>query len=49
MKKHLKRLNAPRTLNIKRKIKTWTIRSSPGPHPLEESIPLGRWNCKKKS
>lgn len=41
MKKHLKRLNAPRTLNIKRKVKTWTIRSSPGPHPLEESIPLG--------
>ncbi len=41
MKKHLKRLNAPRALSIKRKVKTWTIRSSPGPHPLEESIPLG--------
>ena len=41
MKKHLKRLNAPRVLSIKRKVKTWTIRSSPGPHPLEESISLG--------
>lgn len=41
MKKHLKRLNAPRVLNIKRKEKIWTIRSSPGPHPLEKSISLG--------
>jgi small subunit ribosomal protein S4e len=41
MKKHLKRLNAPRVLSIKRKVKTWTIRSSPGPHPLKKSISLG--------
>ena len=41
MSKHLKRLNAPRTLKIHRKEKTWTVRSSPGPHPLDESIPLG--------
>ncbi|KYK26438.1 30S ribosomal protein S4e [Thermoplasmatales archaeon SG8-52-1] len=41
MSKHLKRLNAPRTLNIHRKEKMWTIKSSPGPHPLEKSIPLG--------
>lgn len=41
MKKHLKRLNAPRVLSIKRKVKKWTVRSSPGPHPLEKSISLG--------
>jgi small subunit ribosomal protein S4e len=38
---HLKRLNAPRTLRLHRKEKTWTIRSSPGPHELNASIPLG--------
>jgi small subunit ribosomal protein S4e len=41
MSKHLKRLNAPRTLQVHRKEDTWTVKSSPGPHPLEESIPLG--------
>jgi small subunit ribosomal protein S4e len=40
MSKHLKRLNAPRTLQIHRKEETWTVKSSPGPHPLEQSIPL---------
>jgi len=39
--KHLKRLAAPRAVNLHRKEKTWTIKSSPGPHPLEKSIPLG--------
>ena len=38
---HLKRLNAPRTLRLHRKEKTWTIRASPGPHQLMKSIPLG--------
>jgi len=41
MSKHLKRLNAPRTLQIHRKEEKWTIRASPGPHPLDQSIPLG--------
>jgi small subunit ribosomal protein S4e len=41
MSKHLKRLNAPRTIKLHRKEKKWTIKSSPGPHPLEKSIPLG--------
>ena len=41
MSKHLKRLNAPRVLQLHRKEKKWTIRSSPGPHELEKSIPLG--------
>ncbi|RLF29072.1 MAG: 30S ribosomal protein S4e [Thermoplasmata archaeon] len=39
--KHLKRLAAPRTLRIHRKEKTWTTKISPGPHPLDKSIPLG--------
>lgn len=38
---HMKRLNAPRTLLLHRKEKKWTIRSSPGPHSLSHSIPLG--------
>ncbi|KYK23626.1 30S ribosomal protein S4e [Thermoplasmatales archaeon SG8-52-2] len=41
MSKHLKRLNAPRTLQIHRKEEKWTVKSSPGPHPLDQSIPLG--------
>ncbi len=41
MTRHLKRLNAPRALRIHRKESTWTIRASPGPHPLDRSIPLG--------
>lgn len=41
MSKHLKRLAAPRTIRLHRKEKTWTIKSSPGPHPLDKSIPLG--------
>ena len=41
MSKHLKRLAAPRTVRLHRKEKTWTIKQSPGPHPLEKSIPLG--------
>jgi len=41
MSKHLKRLNAPKPLKIHRKEKTWTVRASPGPHPIEKSVPLG--------
>lgn len=41
MSKHLKRLNAPRSMQLHRKERTWTIRSSPGPQPLDKSIPLG--------
>ena len=41
MSKHLKRLNAPRVLQLHRKERTWTVRSSPGAHPLDKSIPLG--------
>jgi len=39
--KHLKRIAAPRTVRLHRKEKKWTIKPSPGPHPLEKSITLG--------
>jgi small subunit ribosomal protein S4e len=41
MSKHLKRLNAPRALNLHRKERKWTVRPSSGPHPIETSISLG--------
>ena len=41
MKKHLKRLPAPRTWSIPRKTDFWVVRPSPGPHPIGESVPLG--------
>jgi len=41
MSKHMKRLNAPRALRIHRKEKIWTIKPSPGPHPIEKSMALG--------
>ncbi|RLF42038.1 MAG: 30S ribosomal protein S4e [Thermoplasmata archaeon] len=41
MSRHLKRLNAPRVVRLHRKEKKWAIRPSPGPHPIDQSIPLG--------
>ena len=41
MSKHLKRLNAPRSLRLNRKENKWTVKPSPGPHPLHSAIPLG--------
>lgn len=40
MSKHMKRLAAPRVLSVPRKEKRWIAKSSPGPHPVERSIPL---------
>jgi len=37
---HMKRLTIPRTWPIPRKIHTWAIRPTLGPHPLKRSIPL---------
>ncbi|MBS3143721.1 30S ribosomal protein S4e [Candidatus Woesearchaeota archaeon] len=39
-KNHLKRLNAPRKWPISRKKSKWITKSNPGPHKLEESMPL---------
>ncbi len=41
MKKHLKRLPAPRSWTIPRKTDFWVVKPSPGPHPIERSLPLG--------
>ncbi len=41
MRKHLKRLPAPRTWTLSRKAQFWTLKPSPGPHSMEGSVPLG--------
>lgn len=41
MKKHLKRLPAPRSWALSRKTDFWVAKPSPGPHPIEASVPLG--------
>lgn len=38
--KHLKRLAAPRAIQLHRKEKKWTYKANPGPHPVDRSIPL---------
>ena len=40
MAAHLKRLKAPRTWRIERKVAKWTVKPSPGSHPVDRSIPL---------
>lgn len=40
VRRHLKRHKSPFYWPIKRKEYTWTIRPSPGPHPLEYCIPI---------
>ena len=40
MKKHLKRLPAPRTWKIARKEHVWAYRPRPGPHPIDRALPL---------
>ena len=41
MKKHLKRLPAPRSWSLPRKTEFWAPKPSPGPHPIQQSVPLG--------
>lgn len=38
---NLKALAAPRAMKIHKKDKVWVIRPSPGPHALEDSVPMG--------
>ena len=38
---HLKRINAPKTWPVERKTTKFITKPSPGPHRLEESMPLG--------
>src|SRR5439155_702044 len=41
MKKHLKRLSAPRSWSTPRKTDFWIVRPSAGPHAIGESVPIG--------
>jgi small subunit ribosomal protein S4e len=41
VKKHLKRLPAPRSWSVPRKTDFWIIKPSPGPHAIGSSVPLG--------
>src|SRR3989344_4386394 len=41
VKKHLKRLAAPKTWHITRKTNTYVTKPRPGPHKLENCMPLG--------
>ncbi len=38
--RHLKRLAAPESWNIPRKTFKWVVKPNPGPHPIDECIPL---------
>ncbi|QKQ99932.1 30S ribosomal protein S4e [Metallosphaera tengchongensis] len=38
---HITRLEAPWFLKASKKDYKWTVRASPGPHPISRSIPLG--------
>ncbi len=40
MTRRIKRLAAPGSWRIARKVRKWTISPTPGPHSVEESIPL---------
>jgi len=41
VKRHLSRLAAPKSWPIERKQNKWIVRPNPGPHSLDEGIPLG--------
>ncbi len=40
MKRHLKRLAAPKAWRLPRKERKWTVKTSPGPHRTDKSLPL---------
>ncbi len=40
-KAHIKRLAAPKSWPINRKTNVWVLKSSPGPHTFETSMPVG--------
>ncbi|MFQ5974943.1 MAG: 30S ribosomal protein S4e [Candidatus Hydrothermarchaeales archaeon] len=40
VKRHLKRLSAPRTWTLRRKEHIWTVKPRPGPHSQDKSYPL---------
>ncbi len=40
MSKHLKRLDAPRSWGVSRKVSSWVTKPRPGAHPIEASVPM---------
>lgn len=40
MSKHIKRLASPSVWSIPKKEHIWAVKQSPGPHPIERSVPL---------
>jgi small subunit ribosomal protein S4e len=40
MKKHMKRMTAPRSWAVPRKVTHWIVKARPGPHDKEGSVPL---------
>lgn len=40
MSRHMKRLASPRVWSIPKKVHIWAPSQSPGPHPVERSVPL---------
>lgn len=40
MKKHIKRMAAPKSWAVPRKTSHWITKPSPGPHGTQESMPL---------
>jgi small subunit ribosomal protein S4e len=40
MSKHMKRLTAPTSWPISRKTRVWITKPTPGPHPIQRSVPL---------
>lgn len=40
-KSHIKRVSAPKSWPISRRSTKWVIRCNPGPHSLEDSMPIG--------
>ena len=41
MKKHMKRMTAPRSWSVPRKTSHWVMKPRPGPHGTTDSVPLG--------
>jgi small subunit ribosomal protein S4e len=41
MKKHMKRMTAPRSWSVPRKTAYWVMKPRPGPHGIEDSVPIG--------
>ena len=43
VRRHLRRISAPRTWPIPRKGSYWVIKPTPGPHSIEYSMPIALW------